>query len=185
MTTLLLLALLVLAALAGAQRPGGISTIPAERRAELQTELVQKRQTLQTIRERKCYGPRVFRWKPWQVPDRILTWLTLEQTPGWVRDMRARPSNCEYARALTWHRSSAASCVRSKEGGLTSVNPAGPYYGWYQTDPDFQRTYGREFVRAYGHGIWPARAQILTAYRGWRARGWYPWPNTARECGLI
>lgn len=179
MTTLLLTTLLCLAALTSASQARHWPETP------LISVLNQQALKIRQARANRCLSAPVFRWHPgYRVPQHLRAFVIRQRQARLARN-RALPVNCEYQRALSWHRSSPASCVRSKEGGLTSVNPAGPYYGWYQTDPDFQATYGREFVRAYGHGIWPARAQILTAYRGWRARGWYPWPNTARACGLL
>jgi hypothetical protein len=80
---------------------------------------------------------------------------------------------------------SAAMCVHSKEGAWTS-NTGNGYYGGFQADMSFQLAYGREFYYRWGTANnWPPVTQLLMAYRGWRARGWYPWPNTARACGLL
>lgn len=177
MTTLLLLTALVLAALAGAQ--ARTSSTP------LITTLNEQAGKIRQARAVRCLSAPVFRWHPGhEVPPHMRGYVIGQRRERLAKN-RALPVDCEYQRALSWHRGSAASCVRSREGGLTSVNPAGPYYGWYQTDPNFQAAYGPEFYRQWGPGVWPARAQILTAYRGWRARGWYPWPNTARACGLL
>ena len=143
------------------------------------------RGSLNTIRRNKCLAPRRYRWTLWQVPVHMRSYVNRQTAEVFIPAARAANSRCETAAAWAWHYGSAATCVRSKEGGLTSVNPAGPYYGWYQTDPSFQAAYGPEFYRAYGPGIWPATAQVLTAFRGYRARGWQPWPTTARACGLI
>ena len=47
--------------------------------------------------------------------------------------------------------------------------------------------YGPDFVARWGTADnWPAWAQLQVALRAYRAgRGFYPWPNTARACGLI
>jgi hypothetical protein len=65
-------------------------------------------------------------------------------------------------------------------------------------DYGFQLSYGPEFLRKWGTADhWPVWAQITAARRardGWynpyrharySARGYYPWPNTARYCHLI
>lgn len=51
----------------------------------------------------------------------------------------------------------------------------------------FQRTYGREFLRFFGTADkWPVSVQMAVAIRAYvSGRGFYPWPNTARYCGLI
>jgi hypothetical protein len=61
------------------------------------------------------------------------------------------------------------------------------YYGGLQMDISFQRTYGRFLLRAKGTADrWSAVEQMWVAERARRSgRGFYPWPNTARYCGLI
>jgi hypothetical protein len=79
----------------------------------------------------------------------------------------------------------AFGCIHSFEGRWT--DPAAPYYGGLQMDVGFQRTYGDWALRAFGTADhWPISVQIATAIRAWASgRGFYPWPNTARYCGLI
>jgi hypothetical protein len=53
-------------------------------------------------------------------------------------------------------------------------------------DLSFQRAYGREYLRAFGLAHrWPASVQMAVAISGWIERGFQPWPNTARRCGLL
>ena len=54
-------------------------------------------------------------------------------------------------------------------------------------DRRFQSLYGADFVGRWGTADnWPAWAQLQAAARAYRSgRGFYPWPNTARACGLI
>jgi len=76
------------------------------------------------------------------------------------------------------------SCVHSREGRWN--DPGSPYYGGLQFDLNYQRAYGREHLRRWGTADrWPIWAQLVAAERGWRERGWHPWPNTARACGLL
>jgi hypothetical protein len=78
----------------------------------------------------------------------------------------------------------AAACVISKEGTWTT-NTGNGYYGALQADLSFQRAYGWEHYRRWGTANqWPWWAQLEMGYRGWLFRGWGPWPNTARACGL-
>jgi len=76
-------------------------------------------------------------------------------------------------------------CIHRFEGSWRDPNP--PYYGGLQMDYSFQRTYGREFLRAFGTADhWPPYLQIAVAMRAYLSgRGFYPWPNTARRCGLL
>jgi hypothetical protein len=66
-------------------------------------------------------------------------------------------------------------------------DPGAPYYGGLQMDLAFQRLYGGELLRRKGTANrWTPLEQMWVAERALRAgRGFYPWPNTARLCGLI
>ncbi|MGH3072615.1 MAG: transglycosylase family protein [Gaiellaceae bacterium] len=61
------------------------------------------------------------------------------------------------------------------------------YYGGLQMDLAFQRLYGRELLRRKGTADrWTAAEQMWVAERAHRSgRGFHPWPNTGRYCGLI
>jgi hypothetical protein len=82
--------------------------------------------------------------------------------------------------------SAAFACIHHYEGAWDS-NTGNGYYGGLQMDIKFQSRYGREYVQRWGTADnWPAWAQLQVAARAYRAgRGFYPWPNTARACGLI
>jgi hypothetical protein len=60
------------------------------------------------------------------------------------------------------------------------------YYGGLQMDMEFQRAYGSEFLAAFGTADnWPPAIQITVAVRAYLSgRGFGPWPNTRRLCGL-
>jgi hypothetical protein len=76
-------------------------------------------------------------------------------------------------------------CIHHYEGAWRDPNP--PYYGGLQMDVQFQRTYGAAVFRRKGTADhWTPLEQMWTAERAHRSgRGFYPWPNTARYCGLI
>ena len=61
------------------------------------------------------------------------------------------------------------------------------FFGGLQMNLSFQRTYGSDLLRRKGTANrWTAIEQIWVAERAYRSgRGFYPWPNTARYCGLI
>jgi hypothetical protein len=82
--------------------------------------------------------------------------------------------------------SSAFLCIHHYEGAWDS-NTGNGYYGGLQMDRRFQTLYGPDFVAKWGTADnWPAWAQLQAAVRAYRSgRGFYPWPNTARVCGLI
>ena len=76
-------------------------------------------------------------------------------------------------------------CIHREEGAWHSSTGNG-YYGGLQMDRQFMRSYGPEFLRELGPANrWPAAVQIAVAVRAYLSgRGFGPWPNTARECGL-
>ncbi len=80
----------------------------------------------------------------------------------------------------------AWTCIHRHEGAWPS-NTGNGYYGGLQMDRSFMATYGRDMLRKYGGyaHLWSPRDQIVVAQRAWVTRGYYPWPNTARMCGLL
>lgn len=80
---------------------------------------------------------------------------------------------------------SAWRCIHRYEGAWT--DPNAPYYGGLQMDLAFQRAYGPRLLRTKGTADnWTPLEQMWRAERALRAgRGFYPWPVTARRCGLL
>jgi hypothetical protein len=76
-------------------------------------------------------------------------------------------------------------CIHRFEATWTDPNP--PYYGGLQMDLSFQRRYSAGLLRRKGTADnWTPLEQMWTAERAHRSGvGFYPWPNTARFCGLI
>ncbi len=77
-------------------------------------------------------------------------------------------------------------CIHKFEGSWT--DPNSPYYGGLQMDIDFQRAYGWRLLKFKGTADhWSPMEQIWVAEhaRTTGGRGFYPWPLTARYCGLI
>ena len=97
--------------------------------------------------------------------------------------------------------------VGTGEGSWTAigyVNGRATYYGGLQMDLAFQRAHGLDLLLRKGTAIhWMPKEQMAVAERAkrgirtsqdeagrvhkWqdRPRGYGPWPNTARDCGLI
>jgi hypothetical protein len=77
-------------------------------------------------------------------------------------------------------------CIHHFEGSWTA-NTGNGYYGGLQMDIQFQRTYAPPVLRAKGTANrWSPLEQMWVAEKAHRSgRGFYPWPNTARFCGLI
>jgi hypothetical protein len=76
-------------------------------------------------------------------------------------------------------------CIHDYEGKWTA-NTGNGYYGGLQMDMKFQVTYGSAFLVRWGTADnWPVWAQVVVARRAYgNGRGFTPWPNTARACGL-
>jgi hypothetical protein len=77
-------------------------------------------------------------------------------------------------------------CIHRYEGAWTSATGNG-YYGGLQMDISFQRRYGARLLHRKGTANkWTPLEQMWVAEKAHRSgRGFYPWPNTARYCGLI
>jgi hypothetical protein len=97
---------------------------------------------------------------------------------------RRRHARARRAFARPPHRA-AWLCIQRHEAPWH--DPGGPYYGGLQMDLAFQRLYGADLLRRKGTANrWTRLEQMWVAERALRAgRGFYPWPNTARACGLL
>jgi len=133
-----------------------------------------ERQRQETWRWERVMG-RPLTWElanpPAEPEQRISAWQRLAQV------MHRRAENPPHERAWL--------CIHRYEGSWR--DPGSPYYGGLQMDLGFQRRYGGWLLRHKGTADhWTPLEQMWTAERAWRSgRGFYPWPNTARYCGLI
>jgi hypothetical protein len=103
----------------------------------------------------------------------------------WVRNLWRKRAIAHKRKAHRPPHRSQWLCIHRHEGRWN--DPHGPYYGGLQMDISFQRLYGGELLRRKGTAEnWTPLEQMWVAERAYRAgRGFYPWPNTARYCGLI
>jgi hypothetical protein len=76
-------------------------------------------------------------------------------------------------------------CIHRYEGSW--ADSGAPYYGGLQMDLGFQRAYGAALLARKGTANnWTPLEQMWVAERALSSgRGFWPWPNTARMCGLI
>ena len=76
-------------------------------------------------------------------------------------------------------------CIHHFEGSWSDSGD--PYWGGLQMDRGFMRTYAPSFLLRKGWADrWTALEQMWVAERAHRSgRGYGPWPNTARYCGLL
>jgi hypothetical protein len=114
-----------------------------------------------------------------------------------TRELKDPPAEPEQ-RVAAWHRLAVHSrrraqhpphlrawlCIHRYEAAWH--DRGAPYYGGLQMDVQFQRTYAPQLFRLKGTADhWTPLEQIWAAEHARRSRGFYPWPNTARYCGLI
>jgi Transglycosylase-like domain len=79
---------------------------------------------------------------------------------------------------------SAWLCIHRYEGSWT--DGGSPYWGGLQMDLSFMSSYGGSLLKSKGTADnWTPTEQMLVAENAYRSRGFSPWPNTARYCGLI
>ena len=127
-------------------------------------------------------------------------WLTVirgRPPQGVSRSLSARSLPGLRRLALAWRRREHAAwrrathppalqgwlCIHRYEGSWTDSGP--PYWGGLQMDYAFQATYVGWLLRHRGTADrWSPLEQIWVAVRAWRVRGFPPWPNTARLCGM-
>lgn len=110
--------------------------------------------------------------------ERVRAQRTIQRLRRLLRAARTSPVAYRSPRLGAW------SCIHHYEGAWN--DPNAPYWGGLQMDMNFQRAYGSEFLARWGTADrWPPGAQMLAADRAWRVRGFSPWPNTARLCGLL
>ena len=78
-------------------------------------------------------------------------------------------------------------CIAGHESSRTwGISTGNGYYGGLQMDRGFQRAYAPGLYRSKGTADnWTAEEQMRAAERALATRGFSPWPNTARMCGLL
>ena len=76
-------------------------------------------------------------------------------------------------------------CLQRHEGPWRDAHD--PYWGGLQMDRSFMQHYApRHLLRRGWANTWTPVEQMWVAERAFRAgRGFYPWPHTARICGLL
>ena len=75
-------------------------------------------------------------------------------------------------------------CIHHYEGSWS--DSGAPFWGGLQMNYGFQASYGSWLLRTKGTADhWTPLEQIWVAEKAVVSRGFYPWPNTARYCGLI
>jgi hypothetical protein len=102
------------------------------------------------------------------------------QAAAWQRSENLKLARRMLGKLTDW------SCIHGGEGAWNADTGNG-YYGGLQMDASFERTYGRDMLaKHHDHAdTWTPREQIIVAQRAFnQGRGYAPWPNTSRACGL-
>jgi hypothetical protein len=108
----------------------------------------------------------------------------------WVRNLWLRRARAAQRRAENPPHRAGWVCIQRHERHPAQgwrTHTGNGYYGGLQMDIHFQRTYGSDLLRRKGTANrWSPIEQMWVAERAYQSgRGFYPWPNTARSCGLI
>jgi hypothetical protein len=75
-------------------------------------------------------------------------------------------------------------CIHGGEGSWTDTGA--PFWGGLQMDYGFMATYGAYLLHTKGTADhWTPLEQMWIAAKAVPSRGFHPWPNTGRACGLI
>jgi hypothetical protein len=142
------------------------------------------------VRQIHRYRKQTWRWQSVMGVRRTPASQAGLRKPGrtyklWVRNLWKQRAIRARRKAVSPPHKSGWLCIHRHEGPWNDPNP--PYYGGLQMDITFQRTYGRYLLRRKGTANrWTPAEQMWTAEKAFRAgRGFHPWPNTARRCGLL
>lgn len=175
--TLTLIGLLVLAALAGAQRPGGIGTPLLA--TPLISKLNEQAGKIRQARANRCLSPPVFRWDPGHlVPERARPQV-INQRRERLRANRARDSQC-----IPWPWDALAEC---ESGGRWDYNGSSGFDGGLQFLPSTWVTASQLIgVNSRYQFAWqaPAIVQVRVAQAWLAVTSWAQWPACSRELGL-
>ena len=99
---------------------------------------------------------------------------------GRYRAQARRPLRIRLERYSAWV------CIHRHEGAWNDSGD--PYWGGLQMDRGFMRAYGSDMIARHKGGLadtWTPAEQIVVAERAYASRGFAPWPNTARSCGVL
>ena len=74
-------------------------------------------------------------------------------------------------------------CLQSHEGSW--ADSGDPYWGGLQMDRSFMSAYAPAHLLRRGYAnTWTPLEQMWVAERAYRSRGFGPWPNTRKMCGI-
>jgi len=121
---------------------------------------------------------------PDAIAGQLRAWRAIARWLGARSEIR-KPGERPLAARIPHHRE--LTCIAGHESKLRwDIATGNGYYGGLQMDRQFQQTYAPALYRAKGTADhWTAEEQMQAAERAIASRGFTPWPNTARMCGLL
>jgi Transglycosylase-like domain len=145
----------------------------------------------EVLADTKAYRRETWRWQQLMGVRKTPTRHTAAASTDldyhvWLRSLWRRRATVVRERSLHPPHKQQWQCIHRHEGGWRS-NTGNGYYGGLQMDIAFQRHYGSWLLRKKGTADrWTPIEQMWIAERAHRSGvGFFPWPNTARSCGLI
>jgi hypothetical protein len=158
----------------------------AQRTVKAERSLAQR-----ALEETRGYRTETWNWQRLMGVRKTATRYTAASSPDleyrlWVRNLWRRRALKVRRLALNPPHKQQWLCIHRYEGHWRE-NSGNGYYGGLQMDISFQRHYGAWLLRKKGTADrWSPIEQMWIAERAHRTgHGFYPWPNTARFCGLI
>jgi hypothetical protein len=140
-------------------------------------------------RELRAYEVTTWRWERLtgspltETAGRVLAAMSLADAIKAVRVWRVRAA-AALRRAQHPPHLAEWLCIHHYEGSWTDRGD--PYWGGLQMSLSFQERYGGRLYQLKGTADhWTPLEQMWTAEKALRTRGFWPWPNTARMCGLL
>jgi hypothetical protein len=129
------------------------------------------------------YRSETWRWQALTGQSR--TQGSLRPSTRGVLHYWVRAAGRAYSRAIHLPHRGAWTCIHRYEGSWQDSGD--PYWGGLQMDRGFMGRYAPGYLLRRGYADrWTPLEQMWVAERAYRAgRGFYPWPSTARMCGLI
>ncbi len=179
----LLMLMLALALGAGAAKAGvSVSSPPALVKAAAPTQAITHRRPAVNRRLLAHYVKMTARWNSVMGVRRRLP--AVAPTIGALHAWRAVARRAYLAYLNPPHKRGWL-CIHRYEGAWSDSGD--PYWGGLQMDRGFMEFYAPKHLLASGWANhWSPIDQMWVAERAFRSgRGYYPWPNTARYCGLI
>jgi hypothetical protein len=129
------------------------------------------------------YRAQTWRWQA--LAGRARTRGAVRPSTRGVLRFWVRSAGRAYSTAIHPPHRRAWLCIHRYEGSWG--NSGDPYWGGLQMDRGFMSRYAPVYLLRRGYADrWTPLEQMWVAEHAYRGgRGFYPWPNSARMCGLI